>query len=242
MLAHREPAPQAHAEDPPRAAQGRLRLGPAGDVEAAQVVGPLPAPHANIVFEEPVYLGPGFSLHIPDNGNFIVGSDVEFRCRFRAEIYDGGTIRIGAGSYLTYDAIISCSTTVEIGERCGIGQNAYITDGNHKYRDLEVPFLYRGYDFRPIKIEDDAQIHSKVTVINDIGERAIIGANAVITRSIPPYTVAAGIPAKVIDYFGPPGSEPAEWLDSSKYGAAGPSGGSTGSSSSQAARRPGPSA
>ena len=180
-------------------------------------------PHANIVFEGPVYIGPGFSLHIPGDGNFIVGSDVEFRRGFRAEIYDGGTIRIGAGSYLTYDAIIACSTTVEIGERCGIGQNAYITDGNHKYRDLDVPFLSQGYDFRPIKIEDDAQIHSKVTIVNDIGKRAIIGANAVVTRPIPPYTVAAGIPAKVIDYFGPPGLEPPEWLDKSRDRATDPS-------------------
>jgi acetyltransferase-like isoleucine patch superfamily enzyme len=188
-------------------------------------------PHANIVFQGPVYIGPGFSLHIPGNGNFVVGPHVEFRRRFRAEIYEGGTIRIGAGSYLTYDAIIACSTSIEIGERCGIGQNAYITDGNHKYRDLDVPFLSQGYNFRPIKIENDAQIHSKVTIINDIGERAIIGANAVVTRPIPPYTVAAGVPAKVIDYFGPPGSEPTEWLELNKPGATVPDDGSVRSSS-----------
>ena len=43
-----------------------------------------------------------------------------------------------------------------------------------------------------------------------LGKRAFIGANTVVTRAIPPYTVAAGVPARVIDYFGPPGSEPAE--------------------------------
>jgi acetyltransferase-like isoleucine patch superfamily enzyme len=46
----------------------------------------------------------------------------------------------------------------------------------------------------------------------DIGRRAFVGANAVVTRPVPPYTVAVGAPAKPIEYFGPPGEEPAELL------------------------------
>lgn len=117
---------------------------------------------------------------------------------------------IGAGSYLTYDVILACSTSIDIGERCGLAQNTFVADGNHRYRDLERPFLAQGYEFRPIRIEDDAQIHSKCTIVASIGERAVIGANAVVTKPIPPYTLAAGVPARVVDYFGPPGGEPAE--------------------------------
>lgn len=165
-------------------------------------------PHATIRFEGPVYLGPGFSLHIPGPGTFVVGPDVEFRRNFRAEIAGDGRIVIGRGSYLTYDVIIACSTTIEIGERCGLAQATFVGDGNHRYRDQSKPFLEQGYEFRPIKIEDDAQIHSKCTIVNSIGERAVIGANAVVTKPIPPYTLAAGVPARVIDYFGPEGLEP----------------------------------
>lgn len=199
-------------------------------------------PHANIVFEGPVYLGPGFSLHIPDKGNFIVGAGVEFRRRFRAEIYNDGTIKIGDGCYLTYDVIITCATTIEIGKRVGMAQATYVADGNHRYKDLDVPFLNQGYDFRPLKIEDDAQIHSKCTIVNNIGTRSVIGANAVVSRPIPPYCLAAGVPARVIDYFGPPGEEPPEWIESSRYGATGPSEGSAGSPASHASRNPGASA
>ena len=152
-------------------------------------------PHAEISFGRNVYLGPGFSLHIPDNGTFIVGDGVEFRRNFRAEISGNARLVIGSGSYLTYDAIIACSTTIEIGERCGLGQSLYMTDGNHRYRDLEVPFLQQGYNFRPLKIEDDVQIFSKVTVTNSIATRSIIGANSIVTKPIPPYCVAAGVPA-----------------------------------------------
>src|SRR5688500_14093568 len=140
-------------------------------------------PHADIRFGSDVYLGPGFSLHIPDNGTFIAGPGVEFRRGFRAEIVGDGRIVIGAGSYLTYDVIIACATSIEIGERCGLGQSTFVADGSHRYRDLDTPFLDQGYDFRPIRIEDDAQIHSKCTIVNDIGARAVIGANAVVTKA-----------------------------------------------------------
>ena len=167
-------------------------------------------PRGHIRFGEGTYLGPGFSLHMPFGGTFIAGDGVEFRRNFRAELGPNGRIQIGNGSYLTYDVIITCDTVIEVGERCGLGQNLYMTDGSHKYRDLEVPFLEQGYNYRHIRIEDDAQIHSKCTIVNSIGTRAIIGANAVVTKPIPPYCVAGGVPARVLDYFGPPGMEPPE--------------------------------
>jgi acetyltransferase-like isoleucine patch superfamily enzyme len=167
-------------------------------------------PHAHIHFGRDVYLGPGFSLDIPSEGTFIVGDHVEFRRNFRAEISGRGRIVIGSGSYLTYDVILACSTVIEIGERCGLGQATFVADGNHRYRDLSATFLEQGYDFHPMRIENDAQIHSKCTIVASIGTRAVIGANAVVSKPIPAYTLAVGVPAKPIDYFGPPGEEPEE--------------------------------
>lgn len=162
-------------------------------------------PHATIQFEEPVYLGPGFSLHIPGNGTFLVGPGVEFRRNFRAEISGDGRVTIGAGCYFTYDVLIACSTSIEIGERCGLANESAIYDGDHRYEDLTVPFLEQGFDFRPIRIADDVQIHQLCTILNDIGERAVIGANSVVSRPIPAFTLAVGAPARPIKYFGPEG-------------------------------------
>jgi len=119
-------------------------------------------------------------------------------------------VTIGAGSVFTYYVLIQCSTTIEIGERAMFGQSTIVVDGNHRFRDLTKPMLAQGYDFRAIHIADDATITTKCTIIADVGRRAFIGANSVVLRDIPAFTVAAGIPAKAIDYFGPPGSEPAE--------------------------------
>ena len=167
-------------------------------------------PGADIRFGKHVYLGPGFSVHAPYGGTFIVGDAVQFRRQFRLELGADARVVIGSHSYLTYDVIISCDTTVEIGEHCGLGQSTYITDGSHRFRDLTKTFMEQGYDYRPIVISDHAQVHSKCTIVNSIGTRAIIGANAVVTKPIPPYTVAGGVPARVLDYFGPPGEEPPE--------------------------------
>jgi len=167
-------------------------------------------PHADLRFAKHVYFGPGFSVHAPFGGTFIVGEGVEFRRNFRIELGGQARVEIGAGSYLTYDVIISCDTSITIGERCGLAQATYVADGSHRYRDLSMPFRSQGYEYRSIRIEDDAQIHSKCTILNDIGTRAVIGANAVVAKPIPPYCVAGGVPARVISYFGPPGQEPAE--------------------------------
>ena len=165
-------------------------------------------PHADIRFGRGCYLGPGFSLHIPGPGTFIAGDDVEFRRNFRAEVAGGGRIVIGSGCYFTYDVILACSTTMEIGERCGMGQATFVADGNHRYRDVTTPFLEQGFDFRPIVIEDDVQIHSKCTILASMGRRAVLGANAVVTKPIPPYSLAVGAPARPVDYFGPADERP----------------------------------
>jgi len=161
-------------------------------------------PHADIRFVEPVYLGPGFSLHIPGPGTFHCGPYVDFRRDFRAEIVGDGRIEIGEWSVFTYNVVLQCSTSISIGRHCMFGQSTLVVDGNHRFRGLDRPMLQQGYDFRPITIADHATVTTKCTIIADLGERAFIGANSVVTEAIPAFSVAAGAPARVIDSFGPP--------------------------------------
>ena len=160
-------------------------------------------PGARIEFGADTYLGPGFSLVVRGPGTFVTGPGVEFRRGFRAEIEGDGRIVFGAGSVCTYDVLMQCSTSIEIGERCMFGQSTIVVDGQHRFRDLDTPMLDQGYDFAPITIGDDVTITSKTTIMASVGERAVVAANAVVTKPVAPFTVVGGVPAKAIDYFGP---------------------------------------
>jgi acetyltransferase-like isoleucine patch superfamily enzyme len=163
--------------------------------------------HCHVEFQGPVYLGPGFSLFIPDNGTLIVGAGCQFRRGFYCEISGDGRVEIGAGSVFTYGSIIQCSTVIKIGERCSFGQSILV-DGNHRFRDTTRPMLEQGFDFTPVHFGDDVTITSNCTVMADIGDHSFVAANSVVSRPIPAYCLAAGAPARVIDYYGPPERRP----------------------------------
>ena len=167
-------------------------------------------PTAHIEFRGPVYLGPRFSLHMPQGGTFIVGPGVEFRRGFRAEVVGRARVVIGARCVFSYYSLIQCSTSVEIGEGCGFGQSCAIFDGNHLFKDLDKPFMHQGFELRPIRIGKECGVLTKTTVIHDIGDRSQIGANSVVSKPIPAYCVAVGAPARVVDYFGPEDQRPPE--------------------------------
>lgn len=168
-------------------------------------------PQAEISFGKGCYLGPGFSLHAPGGGTFRVGPLVEFRRGFRAELAGPeAAIEIGRGSVFTYDSLVQCGSRITIGERAVFGQASIIVDDQHRFRDLDLPVLAQGYDRHTVTIADDVFTTSKATIMADIGTRTFVGANAVVSRPLPPYCVAVGVPARPIDYFGPPGQEPPE--------------------------------
>jgi acetyltransferase-like isoleucine patch superfamily enzyme len=145
---------------------------------------------------------------MPFGGTFVTGEAVEFRRKFRCEVMGDARVTIGDMSVFTYDVIMQCGKSIEIGKRVMFGQCTLVVDGNHRFRDLDKPMLEQGYAFRPLRIEDDATITTKCTIIHQVGMRAFVGANSVVSRPIPAYCVAVGNPARVVDYFGPPGAEP----------------------------------
>jgi len=167
-------------------------------------------PLADIRFGKGCVVGPGFWIHAPWGGTFVAGYGCEFRHGFRAELAaPESRIEIGNETRFTYDAMIQCAGTISIGDRVTFAQQTFVVDGSHRFRDLERPMIDQGYDLRVIRIDDDAAIMAKTTVIASVGRRAFVGAGSVVTRDIPPYTVAVGSPAEAIDYFGPSEEVPA---------------------------------
>jgi acetyltransferase-like isoleucine patch superfamily enzyme len=162
-------------------------------------------PIGTVRFEEPVNVGPGFSLHMPGDGTLIAGRGADFRRGFRAEIAGTGRVVIGDDVSFTHEAVIQCTTSVEIGDRTIFGPYVSIVDGNHRYQDPGTPILGQGYDYRPVRIEEDVWVGSKATIVGaHIGRHAVIAAGAVVTKDVPAYTAVGGVPARELSYYGPP--------------------------------------
>ena len=114
---------------------------------------------------------------------------------------DTGRITIGAGSVLNLNVMVAAVDAVEIGEHCMFANGCLVTDGNHRFDDPDTPVPWQGFTTKgPVVIGDNVWFGAHVVVTSGvtIGRRSVIGANSVVTEDIPPFSIAAGAPAKVL--------------------------------------------
>ncbi|MCW2997811.1 MAG: acyltransferase [Solirubrobacterales bacterium] len=110
-------------------------------------------------------------------------------------------ITIGGGTFLNLNVQVAAVELVEIGEHCMFANGCFITDGNHCFDDPEVPVPWQGFTTKgPTRVGDNVWCGANVVITSGvtIGERCVIGANSVVTTDIPPFSIAAGAPAKVL--------------------------------------------
>ena len=161
------------------------------------------------------YAGKGFVAHYPITmigGKFIHIGEMSAICKHGTltawDNYNGQqlnpTLIIGErcdfGEYLH----ISCCYRIEIGNDVLTGRWVTITDNSHGDNTIDTievaPASRPIHSKGPIHIGDKVWIGDKVTILNgvSIGAGSVIAANSVVTHDIPPYSIAAGIPAKII--------------------------------------------
>ena len=129
----------------------------------------------------------------------------------RSWLYAEGTqdssisLRIGEGCAIGYGNHFAAVRDVTIGNNVLTANNVYISDNAHSYEDITLPILKQPVAFRgAVSIGDGTWLGENVCVIAArVGRNCAIGANAVVTHDIPDYSVAVGIPAKVIRRFDP---------------------------------------
>ena len=110
-------------------------------------------------------------------------------------------VRIGAGTFLNLGVMVASLELVEIGDHCMFANGCYITDSSHRFDDPVRPVTWQGFTSKgPTRIGDNVWCGVNVVVTTGvrIGERCVIGANSVVTSDIPPFSVAAGVPARVL--------------------------------------------
>lgn len=108
-------------------------------------------------------------------------------------------IEIGDHSYLGPYTCLS-GGSIKIGKNCLIASHSGIYASNHSFADPLVNIKEQKSSFKGIVIEEDCWLGTGVKVVDGIkiGKGSVIGAGAVVTKDIPPYSVAVGVPAKVV--------------------------------------------
>ncbi len=104
----------------------------------------------------------------------------------------GNRVRVGIGSVII--------GPVTMGNGAGLGQHVFVSGFNHGYKDGTKNSSVQPLDIKPVIIEDEVHIgaNSVVTAGVTIGQRSQIGAGSVVTKSIPPFSIAVGNPCRVI--------------------------------------------
>ncbi len=112
-------------------------------------------------------------------------------------------ISIGDNVSIGFGCTLSCVNRLEIGHDVTIGDNVYIADSHHDYGNPALGVLDQPLLPGQIKIGRGAWVGYGAFVAGDVslGEHSVVGANSVVTRSVPAYTVVAGVPARPVKRF-----------------------------------------
>jgi len=119
--------------------------------------------------------------------------NIERHARFSRDLQIGDYSGIGKDTYVP--------SAVKIGKCCMLGPEIVFYTSNHRFDRIDIPMCKQGFgELKPITIEDDCWIGRRVIILPGvtIGHGSIIGAGAVVSKDIPPYSIAVGNPAKVV--------------------------------------------
>lgn len=113
---------------------------------------------------------------------------------------DNCTIEIGDATFVGPYTCIAGPGNVKIGKDCMIAAHSGIVANNHIFADPVQRIRDQGITKKGIEIGDDCWLGYGVKVLDGvtIGKGSVIGAGAVVTKDLPPYSVAVGVPAKAI--------------------------------------------
>lgn len=112
----------------------------------------------------------------------------------------GGEIKIGNNCGIENYSVLYGAGGLSIGDNVIIAAHTVIIPSNHNYAKLDIPIREQGATMKGIIIGDDVWIGAGCRILDGvtIGRGSIIGAGSVVTKPIPEYSIAVGIPAKVI--------------------------------------------
>jgi acetyltransferase-like isoleucine patch superfamily enzyme len=146
----------------------------------------------------PVY---GNVLEAFSEGRLEIGANTLFEPHVWLTAPGGARIRIGSGTFLNIAVMVASLELVEIGDHCMFANGCFVSDSSHRFDDPDRPVTWQGFTSKgPTRVGDNVWCGANVVITGGVtvGERSVIGANSVVIADIPPFSVAAGAPARVL--------------------------------------------
>ena len=133
-------------------------------------------------------------------GTITIGNNVYVGHNTYLKGYYKNEMKIGDHTWIGQDCFLHSAGEIEIGIAVGIGPSVKIITSTHGGEELSKPLIFCDIKFGKVIVEDGCDIGVGAIILPGvkIGECSIVGAGAVVTEDVEPYTVVAGVPAKFL--------------------------------------------
>ncbi|MCX6762345.1 MAG: acyltransferase [Candidatus Moranbacteria bacterium] len=163
----------------------------------------IPARTKGMKFGKNSFIGPGYAVApilkgVALGNNVIIGRNAWLDISRET---NGAKIFFGDGTQAGRNLVVSACKNISIGKKCLLSYNVSIMDHDHNVLDPDISPLEGGItEGKEIVIEDECFVgaHSFILKGVHLGKHCVVGANSVVTKSFPAYSVIAGSPAKLI--------------------------------------------
>jgi acetyltransferase-like isoleucine patch superfamily enzyme len=145
------------------------------------------------------FVGPGAQLEIGPGARLHLGRWSWIGHGTKIRVHEG-EVRIGAKTVIGQECTISAYQHVSIGRECVIADRVMLIDFDHGVVEVDRPIRLQGIYKRDVRVGHNCWLGYGACVLRGvtIGDNAIVGTSAVVTKAVPGNAVVAGVPARVI--------------------------------------------
>lgn len=151
-----------------------------------------------LIFGNDVELRRSLEFRIHGQSQIIIGNNIRIDRGVRILAANSAIIKIEDGTRIGLYSVFNGGDSITVGKKALISGYVYLQTSMHGFASKSEFVQNQGYTHAPVFLEEDCWLGAHVVVLPGvvIGKGAVVGGNAVVTKSVEPFQVVAGIPAK----------------------------------------------